>query len=66
MVALVLFGSTRLPEMARGLGQAVCMATAETREVRGDAGQPPGSDPQAQLTRHDADEPAGPLGKHES
>ncbi|MCB5181038.1 Sec-independent protein translocase subunit TatA [Streptomyces antimicrobicus] len=49
VVCLLVFGSKRLPDMARSAGRSLRILKAETRALRGDdpAGAGPGTDPGA-------------------
>ncbi|MER5932701.1 Sec-independent protein translocase subunit TatA [Streptomyces sp. NPDC002054] len=44
VVCLLVFGSKKLPEMARGLGKSMRILKAETRALRTEEEQPPRPD----------------------
>ncbi|MFD9301845.1 Sec-independent protein translocase subunit TatA [Streptomyces sp. NPDC060048] len=44
LVCVVLFGSKKLPEMARGLGRSARILKAEARALRDEPGPPPPAD----------------------
>ena len=61
VVLVLLFGASKLPELARGSGQALRIFKAETREITSDTptegpvdadGSPPVAQPAVQPARH--------------
>lgn len=57
-IILLLFGSKRLPEMARGLGRSLRILKAETRELAEGSHDPSGLGDEARPVEPPADKPS--------